>query len=158
MGGASRPLVLAGWRAAAVSAVVVGLDQVSKSTVGGGIAPGDHDAILPGLELVNVRNRGVAFGFLPHGGTLVLALTAAALALLLLYFVRHPERPLVWLPTGLVAGGALGNLVDRARDGAVRDFLKVPLWPAFNLADVAITVGVLALVYVLEGPRRRPAR
>jgi signal peptidase II len=64
----------------------------------------------------------------------------------------------MWLPTGLLIGGAVGNLVDRLGSGEVTDFLKIPLWPAFNVADVAITVGVLALLWVLEGPRReRPA-
>jgi len=101
-----------------------------------------------------VRNTGVAFGFFPGGGALVLAATAGAVALLLAYFVRHPGRPWLWLPTGLLLGGAVGNLVDRLRDGAVTDFVKVPLWPAFNVADMAITVGVLALLWVLEGPRR----
>ncbi len=100
----------------------------------------------------------MAFGFFPGGGALVLAATFAALALVLAYFVRHPERPWLWLPTGLLLGGAVGNLIDRLRDGAVTDFVKVPLWPAFNVADMAITVGVLALLWVLEGPRhpRRP--
>jgi len=67
----------------------------------------------------------------------------------------HLNRPLVWLPTGLLLGGAAGNLLDRIRIGSVTDFIKLPHWPAFNLADIAITVGVIALVYVLEGPPRR---
>ncbi|MEA2296824.1 MAG: signal peptidase, partial [Solirubrobacteraceae bacterium] len=57
------------------------------------------------------------------------------------------------VPTGMLIGGAVGNLIDRARGDGVTDFVKVPLWPAFNVADVAITFGVLALVYVLEKPR-----
>jgi signal peptidase II len=61
----------------------------------------------------------------------------------------------VWLPTGLLLGGALGNVVDRVRDGAVTDFLKIPHWPAFNVADVAITVGVVALVFTVDAGRRR---
>ena len=66
-------------------------------------------------------------------------------------FARHQAKPLIWLPVGLLVGGALGNIVDRIREGAVTDFLKIPWWPAFNLADVAITFGVLALLFVLEG-------
>ena len=61
----------------------------------------------------------------------------------------------MWLPTGLLLGGAIGNLIDRARDGSVTDFVKFPHWPAFNVADMAITFGVVALLYVLEGPPRR---
>ena len=69
----------------------------------------------------------------------------------------RPTRPWLWLPTGLLVGGALGNLIDRLVNGAVTDFIKLPLWPAFNVSDMAITFGVLALLYVLEGsPSRRP--
>jgi signal peptidase II len=56
----------------------------------------------------------------------------------------------VWLPTGLLLGGSFGNIIDRIRDGAVTDFVKLPSWPAFNVADIAITVGVLALLWVIE--------
>ena len=60
----------------------------------------------------------------------------------------------LWLPVGLLLGGALGNVIDRVtRDDGVTDFIKLPAWPAFNVADMAITFGVLALVYVLEGKR-----
>src|SRR5436305_15096874 len=65
---------------------------------------------------------------------------------------------MLWLPFGAVVGGALGNLADRARDGAVIDFIKPVFWPAFNLADTAIVIGILGLLYVLEGPRARPRR
>jgi signal peptidase II len=58
------------------------------------------------------------------------------------------------VPTGLLIGGAVGNLIDRVANGAVTDFIKLPLWPAFNVADMSITFGVLALLWVLEGPRR----
>ena len=62
------------------------------------------------------------------------------------------------MPAGLLLGGAAGNLLDRLREGYVTDFVKLPRWPAFNVADIAITIGVVALVYVLEGaPRRREA-
>jgi signal peptidase II len=73
-----------------------------------------------------------------------------ALGALVVWFLRHSSRPLAWLPTGLLLGGAVGNIFDRIRDGAVTDFVKLPAWPAFNIADVAITFGVLTLLYVLE--------
>ena len=73
-----------------------------------------------------------------------------ASAALLTFFATHADRPLVWLPTGLLLGGAVGNLIDRTARGAVTDFIKLPRWPAFNVADIAITFGVLALLYVLE--------
>jgi signal peptidase II len=137
---------------------VTAVDQLTKSLVRGGVDEGHSDGVFPGLEIVHVRNRGVAFGLFAGGGWIVVAGTVTALALLVAYFARNPGRAHLWLPTGLLLGGAVGNGLDRLRDGAVTDFLKVPLWPAFNVADMAITVGVLALLWVLEGPRRTPRR
>ena len=130
--------------------VVVAVDQLTKKLARDGVRPGDEDPIFPALKLVNVRNEGVAFGIEAGGRTLVIAIIALALLALVLYFARHTARPLIWLPTGLLIGGAVGNIVDRIRDGAVTDFLKIPAWPAFNVADIAITFGVLVLVLVLE--------
>jgi signal peptidase II len=140
-------------RAAALGVAIVGLDQLLKRTVVQGIAPGQKESFLPGVHLVHVRNTGVAFGFFSGGGTLVLVLTLAALSLLVGYFLLHPNRRGLWIPTGLLLGGAIGNLVDRLANGAVTDFIKLPFWPAFNVADMAITFGVLALLYVLDVAR-----
>jgi signal peptidase II len=137
-------------RALAALAVVVGVDQATKALVRHGIDAGEHRTVLPGvIELVHVRNDGVAFGVL-GGSPIVLAIVLAALAGLVAWFALHATRPLIWLPTGLLLGGALGNVLDRLRDGAVTDFVKLPRWPAFNAADTAITFGVLALLIVLE--------
>ena len=140
-------------RAGLTVASVLAVDQFTKALVRGGIDRGSEDPILPGLELVHVRNEGVAFGIAAGGKTLVIALISVALLALTLYFARHASTPLIWLPTGLLVGGALGNIFDRVRDGAVTDFLKIPAWPAFNVADIAITLGVIALAFVLEGKR-----
>ena len=137
-------------RAALVFAVVLAADQITKALVRGGMAPGDEDPVFPALKLVHVRNEGVAFGISAGGPTLVVVLISVALLALVLYFARHSARRGMWLPTGLLLGGALGNIVDRIHQGHVTDFLKIPLWPAFNLADVAITAGVITLVFVLE--------
>ncbi len=142
-------------RAGVLAAAIVGLDQLTKRLVVSGIAIGGEKHLLPGVKLVHVRNSGVAFGFFSGGGALVLVLTLAALALLIGYFVTHPQRRGLWIPTGLLVGGALGNLIDRLANGAVTDFIKLPHWPAFNVADMAITFGVLALVFVLEAARGR---
>jgi signal peptidase II len=140
-------------RAGAVVAVVVALDQLTKHTVATGIAAGNQQKFLPGINLVHVRNTGVAFSLFSSGGTLVLVLTLVALAALIGYLALRPGRPGLWLPTGMLIGGAVGNLIDRISSGAVTDFIKLPLWPAFNVADMSITFGVLALLYVLEGRR-----
>ncbi len=142
-------------RAVGLAAVLVALDQGTKALVRANVTRGGEDPVFPGLSLVNTRNTGVAFGLLEGGGTIVGVVTGLALAGLLVFFVLHRRRPLVWLPVGLLLGGAVGNLIDRVAEGAVTDFLKIPKWPAFNVADIAITFGVLALLYVLEGPPRR---
>jgi signal peptidase II len=138
-----------------VLGAVLVVDQVTKALVRSGMERGAEDPILPALKLVNVRNEGVAFGIGAGGQTLIICLIAVALLALVLYFVRHTAKPLMWLPVGLLLGGATGNIIDRVREGAVTDFLKLPHWPAFNVADIAITIGVLTLVYVME---RRPER
>ena len=142
-------------RAAAVLGTVLALDQATKALVRANIDRGERDPILPGVELVHVRNHGIAFGLFSGGGAVLAWLTVAALALLVTYFVTHATRPLVWLPTGLLLGGALGNIIDRVRDDAVTDFIDLPLWPAFNFADVAITLGVASLLLALEMGRER---
>ena len=145
-------------RAGGVLAVVLAADQVVKALVTGSLERGEERAIVAGIKLVNTRNSGVAFGQLQGGGVIVACVIAIALCALLAYFARHARRRLMWLPTGLLLGGALGNIADRIREGAVVDFLKVPYWPAFNVADTAITVGVVILLVVMDrGNRASPA-
>ncbi len=148
---------MTGRRAALLTAIVAVdvavADQVTKALVRSGIDPGEERVVVDGLHLVNTRNSGVAFSMFSGGGPLVVLIAVAALGALLAFFLTHLTRPLVWLPTGLLLGGAAGNLIDRVREGAVTDFVKLPHWPAFNLADTCITFGVLTLVFVLE--RRR---
>ena len=147
-----------GGRAALVAVATVAADQAVKALVRSTIERGDAVDLVLGIQIVNVRNRGIAFGMFSGGGVLLVLFALAALAALLVFFARHRERRLVWLPTGLLIGGATGNLIDRAREGAVTDFIDLPAWPAFNVADMAITFGVLTLLYVLEGPPRRGRR
>ncbi len=141
-------------RAALVALAVVAVDQLAKHAVRAGIVQGEERGVLPGVALVNTRNRGVAFGFLPGDPVAVTIVIALALLALLVYFALHTSRPLIWLPTGMLLGGALGNVLDRLRAGYVTDFVKLPLgWPPFNLADVSITLGVLILLLIIERPR-----
>jgi len=144
-------------RSGALTALVLGLDQGTKALVRGSLAPGEEHELLPFLSLVHVQNRGVAFGFLSGGGLPVTLIVGGALLLLVGFFARHAERALLWLPTGLLLGGAVGNLVDRLHQGHVTDFVKLPHWPAFNVADISITAGVIALVLVLERHGRAAA-
>ena len=155
---AGAPSLRGAWtRAALVLAVVVASDQVVKALVTGSLARGEERELVAGIKLVNTRNSGVAFGQLQGGGPIVAIVIAIAVCALLAYFARHARKRLVWLPTGMLLGGALGNIVDRIREGAVVDFVKLPYWPAFNVADAAITVGVVILLVVMErADRARP--
>ena len=142
-------------RALLVTLAVVAADQGTKALVRATIARGERVDVLPGVDLVNVRNTGVAFSLLSDSGVLLVVLPLLALVALVAFVLAHARRPLVWLPTGLLLGGAIGNLLDRVREGAVTDFVDLPYWPAFNLADVAITSGVLVLLWLLERRRER---
>ena len=113
-------------RAGLVMVAVIALDQATKALVRSNVAIGDSDAVLPAVQIVHVRNEGVAFSRFSGGGTVVSIIVGAALLALLVYFVTHLDKPLVWLPTGMLLGGALGNVIDRVRDGAVTDFIKLP--------------------------------
>ena len=134
----------------ATAGTVVALDQVTKQLADSGVARGDDVSVLPGLEITNTRNTGVAFGAFEGAGLLVAVLIGISLVLLLAYFWRHSDMPWLWLPVGMLLGGALGNLADRAREGAVIDFIDPVAWPAFNVADSCIVIGVFALLWVVE--------
>jgi signal peptidase II len=151
----TRPGARAWARALLVLIGVIAADQLSKQAVEHSIVPGEEHGVLPGVELVDTRNHGVAFGFLPGNQVAVTILISLALLALLTYFARHLTRPLIWLPTGMLIGGALGNIVDRLRHGSVTDFIKLPLgWPPFNLADASITIGIVILFLIIDGARR----
>jgi signal peptidase II len=142
-----------GWaRAAATAAAVAGVDQASKAAAVASLRPGESVDVFFGIDLTLVRNRGVAFGALAGtGGTVIAALTGVALVALVVYFALRADRPMLWLPVGMVLGGAAGNIVDRVRIGAVTDFIDPVLWPSFNVADAAIVLGVLGFLWVVEG-------
>jgi signal peptidase II len=136
------------WRfAGALCGLVVALDQAAKAAVEANLAPGEHVGVLGPLELTLSHNRGVAFGLASGGGALLVGLVLGALAFVGYIFARNPARPWIWVSVGLLAGGALGNLADRIRDGAVTDYVDFLSWPPFNLADVAITTGVVLLAW-----------
>jgi len=142
---ATRAWVLA----AALCALIVAFDQIAKAAVETNIAPGE-DVDLPGpAGLTLSYNQGIAFGLAGGGGAGLILLGFAALALVGFVFSRDPSRPGIWVATGLVAGGAVGNLIDRVRAGRVTDYVDLPHWPPFNLADAAIVIGVVLLGAIL---------
>ena len=141
------------WRfAGALCGLVVVVDQAAKALVERNLVPGEDVEVLGPIEIALTHNTGVAFGLAGGGGVRLVLLTAIALAVVGYVFSRDPTRPGLWVAAGLLAGGALGNLADRIRTGAVTDYIQIGSWPAFNIADVAVTLGVvvLALSYLHE--------
>lgn len=141
--------------AAALCGAVVIADQAAKAVVEDRITLGEKVDVLGPLKLTLSHNEGVAFGLAGGSGAPLVVVTLVALGVVLYLFSRNPARPLMWVATGLLAGGAIGNLADRIRAGAVTDFIELPHWPPFNLADVAISCGVvlLVLIYLREAER-----
>jgi signal peptidase II len=131
------------------------VDQAVKAVVEGELVPGEQVDLVGPLGLTLVHNKGVAFGL--AGGSVLPLIAFAVLALAFVGFLlaRNPTVPGIWIAVGLVAGGALGNLADRLRAGEVTDYIELGSWPPFNLADVAITVGVAAFALIFLREDRR---
>jgi len=157
--------MLARGLAAAIAVVV--LDQLSKAAVQGyfaGRAAGEHENITSFFNIVLIYNRGMSFGLFNSAGglnALLFSLVAAVIVTALIYWLSRVESPLLAVAIGLIIGGAIGNVIDRIRLGAVVDFLDFHVgswhWPAFNVADSAICIGVA--VMLLDGLLlRREAR
>jgi signal peptidase II len=145
------------WRAGALAALVLAADQLAKAVVEARLVPGENVDVLGPLGLTLTHNRGVAFGLAGGAGVPLILITVVALGAVGYMFARDPRRPWMWIATGLLAGGAIGNLVDRARANRVTDFVDVGPWPAFNLADVCVVAGVLLLVLIyLRDAEREP--
>lgn len=151
---ATRAWCLAG----ALGAIVIAADQIAKAAIEANLVPGEDVDVLGPLGLTLSHNRGVAFGLAGGAGAPLILVTLVALGVVAYLFARNPTRPGMWVATGLVAGGAIGNLADRVRVGYVTDFIDLPSWPPFNLADTAITAGVLLLVFLFlrESERGEP--
>lgn len=130
-----------------IAAGIVLLDQVTKSLVTARIDPGHAVDVLGPLRFTLTHNDGIAFGLAGGGGVLLILLAVVALVALGAFIAAAPARPVTALAGGLILGGAIGNLIDRVRLGHVTDFILLPHWPAFNLADAAITVGVIMLAW-----------
>jgi signal peptidase II len=125
-------------------------DQLTKALVVARLAVGDEIHLVGPVSLHRVENSGIAFGLFPTATSAVIALTAALVAWMLLFFARSGGRhPVLPVGLGLVLGGAVSNLLDRVRLGSVTDFMDVGFWPAFNLADTFIVVGVVVLLAAL---------
>jgi signal peptidase II len=151
-------------RAGLVAIVVIAIDQVAKAIVRARIAPGQDVHVLGTntLHLVNARNSGIAGGLLA-GSSIALIVGVSGAALLGLWWLATrlaPRGGLAWLPVGMVLGGGLSNLIDRVTAGAVTDWIVRGRSGPMNLADQAITFGIVILVIVIwrgERAERRAA-
>ena len=140
----------------AVAAAALAADQVTKRIVAGTLALGEEVHVAGPLSIHHVQNSGIAFGFFASATLMVIVLTAVVVAWMVVFFARSGARhPVLPVALGLVVGGSLSNLVDRIRLGHVTDFLDLRYWPAFNLADTFIVVGVAVLLGTLIAPGRQ---
>jgi signal peptidase II len=156
---------IAAIRVLAVLLVVFFLDQVTKNAINNSIAFGQRDHVLPGVQLVNVHNSNyiLGLGFVDSELRLIFGLVGLVLILatiLVIYSLRHSANPLIrrhsahpllWLPTGLLLGGALANVIDRVSQGSVTDFIELSRSrTVFNLADVAVVSGTLMMLVLTK--------
>ena len=151
----------------AIAGLVVLLDQLSKAWILSTLKIHEGFSLVDGFfNIVHVRNPGAAFGFLSGAPpmfryTFFIVVTVAAI-LLILHYLRTSriETPFLASTLALILAGAVGNLIDRVRFGEVVDFLDVYVgahhWPAFNVADSAISVGAVCLVAILLRRRKEP--
>ena len=159
---AERSLAAGVWQWAGLATVALAAviaDQVTKHVVTRTLGLDESVHVVGPLSIHHVQNSGIAFGLFSSATAIVIALTAVAVAWMLVFFARSGARhPLLPAALGLVIGGSLSNLIDRVRLGHVTDFLDFRYWPAFNLADSFIVIGVVMLFFVLLFSDREPRR
>jgi signal peptidase II len=144
---------------ALVALAALGADQLTKRIVSDHLALDEHVHVLGPFSIHHVQNSGIAFGLFSSATFVVIVLTALAVGWMLLFFARSGSRhPVLPAALGLVIGGSLSNLIDRVRMGHVTDFLDFRYWPAFNLADSFIVIGVVILFATLLFTDRQPRR
>jgi signal peptidase II len=142
---------------AAIALAAVAADQLTKHIVASQVQLDDGVHVLGPFWIHHVRNSGIAFGFFSQATAVVIVLTGIAVVWMLVFFARSGARhPILPVALGLVIGGSTSNLLDRVRLGYVTDFLDFRWWPAFNLADSFIVVGVLVLLATLVLAERDP--
>ena len=141
----------------AIAAGAVVADQVTKHVVASHLSLGEGLHVVGPFTIRHVQNSGIAFGLFSNATAAVIVVTAIAIAWMLAYFARSGSRhPVLPVALGLVIGGSLSNLADRVRLGFVTDFLDFRYWPAFNLADSFIVIGVGILLAALVLSEREP--
>ena len=151
---------LAQWAGlAAVVVAAIAADQLTKLIVSSQLDLDESLHVVGPFSIHHVQNSGIAFGLFASATPIVIVLTGIAVAWMLGFFARSGARhPILPVSLGLVIGGSVSNLVDRVRLGHVTDFLDLRFWPAFNLADSFIVIGVAILLLTLVLADREPRR
>ncbi|HKB92767.1 MAG TPA: signal peptidase II [Gaiellaceae bacterium] len=141
----------------AIALAAVAADQLTKHIVTGHLALDEGIHVAGPFWIHHVQNSGIAFGLFSSATAVVIVLTTIAIVWMLGFFARSGARhPVLPVALGLVIGGSVSNLVDRVRLGYVTDFIDLRYWPAFNLADSFIVVGVVILLGTLLRAAPRP--
>jgi len=157
---AERSLAAGPWQWAGLAAVALAAmlaDQVTKHIVTTTLALDDSVHVLGPLSIHHVQNSGIAFGLFASATAVVTVVTAGAVIWMIVFFARSGARhPVLPAALGLLIGGSVSNLVDRVRLHHVTDFIDLKWWPAFNLADSFIVVGVVILLAALVAADRAP--
>ena len=136
------------------------LDQGSKLLVLNMMSEGQSIPVIDGIfKLTYVKNAGAAFGIFQNQTPFFIIVTFLVVILVVVFYKKVPQDKLILrLGLGLQVGGAIGNLIDRIRFGQVTDFFEVPHWPVFNVADMAIVIGVgLLVIELLRSPQKKEA-
>jgi signal peptidase II len=145
----------AGLATVAIAAVIA--DQLTKHVVTRTLPLDDSVHVIGPLSIHHVQNSGIAFGLFSSATAVVTVVTGIAIVWMLAFFYRSGSRhPVLPAALGLLIGGSVSNLVDRIRLHHVTDFIDVNWWPAFNLADSFIVVGVAILLAALVAADRKP--
>lgn len=130
-----------------LAVLVIVLDQISKAIIRAALDPRESIEVVSWFSISRVANEGIAFGLFPGRQAAVAVLTVIALSAIAIALASLVARnATVAAGAGLLVGGSLGNLIDRLAHGAVTDFIDLARWPAFNLADCAITIGAVLIV------------
>jgi len=131
-----------------IAIVTIVLDQLTKWVVTSTMEVGRSIPVFPFFSLTHIRNTGAGFGILQGQNTIFILVALIAIVAIVLMMKKILEKHHTTVFATLILGGAAGNLIDRLVYGSVTDFLNFSFWPAFNLADAALTIGVLGLIWM----------
>lgn len=133
-----------------ISSAVVLIDQLLKYFIAANMQPAESAAVINNIfHITYVQNTGAVFSLFKDSTTLLIWISVVVIGAVIYYYDKIPDKKYAVVSAALFLGGTIGNLIDRVRLGYVVDFLDFRIWPVFNIADSAITIGVLMMVVYL---------